>query len=236
MVLLPALRYHQHHHKLWTIFNSHPLPELNLYGSNLNDGLNLYGSNNIWQAQSPCGAVVSPDGTALYYSDSGQFWNSSGSNCLVRKLDLITKMVTTVAGVPLSCTSAYQGPLATNTSMTPKGLALYGSILYIAGKIGLRVYDDDDDDDSSEDNLSLSHLSRSSDAGNYVIWRLDLSTGIISLYAGTYGTSGYADGPATSAKFYIMTGIVVNPSTGDLYIADSVRESEIVLHYRGQER
>ena len=63
------------------------------------------------------------------------------------------------------------------------------------------------------------------DSGNNVIRMVTKSTGIISTVAGVaasgpgYGGDG---GPATSAQLYYPTGIAVDASNGNLYIADYI--------------
>jgi DNA-binding beta-propeller fold protein YncE len=55
--------------------------------------------------------------------------------------------------------------------------------------------------------------------GGHVIRRMDPQTQRVSLYAGTPNTAGYADGPATAAKFDQPHELRFHPS-GDLYISD----------------
>ena len=60
------------------------------------------------------------------------------------------------------------------------------------------------------------------DTENYIIRLVTKSTGVISTIAGT-GYSGYSGdgGSATNATLSSLEGIEVDPSTGNLYIADS---------------
>ncbi|MFZ4584145.1 MAG: hypothetical protein ACOYNI_02865 [Acidimicrobiia bacterium] len=57
----------------------------------------------------------------------------------------------------------------------------------------------------------------------YRVRRVNLSTGVISTYAGTMGSAGTAGdgGAATSATLGNVAGLAVDQTSGDLYIADS---------------
>ncbi|MFN4182903.1 MAG: Ig-like domain-containing protein, partial [bacterium] len=58
------------------------------------------------------------------------------------------------------------------------------------------------------------------DRGVNVIWRVTQS-GQMSLFAGVPGTSGYQDGPATSALFDLDEAGLTVDSTGNVYVADN---------------
>jgi len=58
-----------------------------------------------------------------------------------------------------------------------------------------------------------------SDATNHVIRAIDISSGMVSTYAGTPGDIGYRDGPADQAKFYFPLGIDIDAG-GAIYVAD----------------
>jgi hypothetical protein len=58
------------------------------------------------------------------------------------------------------------------------------------------------------------------DNNNHVIYRINVSTGAYTTFAGTYGTTGSADGTGTAASFYQPTGITYN-SAGFLYVTDT---------------
>ena len=88
--------------------------------------------------------------------------------------------------------------------------------------------------DSSNDYLYISDLY------NYVIRRVKMSTNIISLYAGTYGSSGSVNGAATSATFFGVRHIAMDSSnnmylaeTGDSKIRKITYSSSIVSTFAG---
>lgn len=58
------------------------------------------------------------------------------------------------------------------------------------------------------------------DSENHCIRKIALSNGYVSTFAGTPKSSGYVNGPASSAKFNKPIGLAIT-SEGDLYIGDS---------------
>jgi sugar lactone lactonase YvrE len=58
------------------------------------------------------------------------------------------------------------------------------------------------------------------DSGNSTIRKIT-GAGVVTTFAGTAGTSGTADGTGTAAQFSGPSGIAVNTTSGDLYVADS---------------
>ena len=58
------------------------------------------------------------------------------------------------------------------------------------------------------------------DTGNNVIRSLNLVSGNVSTFAGS-GVSGFLDGPALQAQFSSPSGISLDQSTGNIYIADT---------------
>ena len=71
------------------------------------------------------------------------------------------------------------------------------------------------------------------DTGNNVIREVDLNTGTITTFAGSYNAGpGYSGdgGPATAAQLSGPTGIAVD-SSGDLFIADS--DNEVIREVSG---
>jgi len=134
---------------------------------------------------------------SLYYpqviavDSAGNLFFFDTQNNVIRRLDKATGAISTVAG---NGTRGYTGDggLATSASFSsPQGLAF-----------------------DSAGNLFIA------DYYNYVIRRVDKTSGIVSTVAGT-GASGYTgdDGPATSAKLNNPSGIAVD-SSGNLFIAD----------------
>ncbi len=139
--------------------------------------------------QATSARLYSPNGvrvaaSALYIADS--------NNDRIRKVDLATGIITTVAGTG---TAGYSGDggLATAAQLyTPYNVALdAANNLYIA------------------------------DYGNQRIRKVDAATGIITTIAGT-GTAGTTGdgGPATSAQIYYPTGVAVAEGGTVVYLAD----------------
>ena len=129
----------------------------------------------------PFGAAVDANGN-LYYSDS--------QNCVVR--EIVGGVVQTVAGNG-NCNFSGDGGPATNATLNfPQGIALDGlGNLFIA------------------------------DAGNFVVRRVVLSTGIITTYAGTPGTQGFpTSGVAATSTPLSFPGGVAADANGNLFIAD----------------
>ena len=130
----------------------------------------------------PIGATVDASGN-LFIADT--------SNHRIRRVDAVTKVITTVAGDGTAGFSGDGGP-ATNANLSaPSGVAVDGAgNLFIA------------------------------DSGNQRVRRVDGSTGVITTVAGT-GTRGFSGdgGPATTASLNAPIGATVDAS-GNLFIVD----------------
>lgn len=104
----------------------------------------------------------------------------------------IAQIITTIAGTGVAGKTGDGGPATAATLNVPTGLAF-----------------------DNDGNLLIT------DQENYVVRKLNLSTGIITRIAGTYGV-GYHQGdggPALNATFYGPSGIAVD-KTGNIYIAE----------------
>ena len=141
-------------------------------------------------------SLSSPNSVVL--DGAGNLYIADSNNHAVRMVNIATGIITTIAGVP--GVQGYQGDggLATLANLnTPDSIAIdpINGYLYIA------------------------------DTGNSVIRKLNLSTGIISAFAGNH-TATYAGdgGPATSASLNTPWSVTVGPS-GQVYIADSGNHS-----------
>ncbi len=131
---------------------------------------------------SPQGLALD-NGNNLYFSDT--------HNHRIRKVNLVTGIVISIAGGGTPGFSGDNGPAAAAALNLPIALATDGSNnLYIA------------------------------DTGNQRIRRVDAATGIMTAVAGN-GTQGFAgdNGPATSASIDSPAGLAI--SGGSLYLADS---------------
>jgi sugar lactone lactonase YvrE len=122
---------------------------------------------------------------------AGNIYIADFFNCRIRKVTFSTGLISTVAG---NGTCAYSGNNVLATSAE----------LYHPNRVAL----------DAAGNIYLS------DAGDYRVRKVTVSTGMISNVAGngTYGFSG-DNGLATSAELYFPDGLAVD-SAGNIYIAD----------------
>ncbi len=131
--------------------------------------------------------------TSVVLDGAGNLYFADSNNHAVRMVSLATGIITTVAGVP--GVQGYQGDggsaILANLD-TPDAVAIdaVNGYLYIA------------------------------DTGNNVVRRVDLTTHVISAFAGNH-SAGYAgdNGPATSASLNGPWSVTVAPD-GQVYIAD----------------
>ncbi|HEX8292208.1 MAG TPA: thioredoxin-like domain-containing protein [Pyrinomonadaceae bacterium] len=150
-----------------------------------------------------------PQGLALDPSDDSALYVADTRNHLLRRVDLKARTVSTAAGTgsQLRDYSVRGGPALRTPLSSPWDLALAGRSLYIAM------------------------------AGPHQIWKLDLDSREVSVYAGT-GREARADGKrlgefedAAAATFAQPSGLAAGDGT--LYVADS--ESNIVRAVAGEE-
>ncbi len=135
----------------------------------------------------PKALALSPDGKTLYVSDSG--------NNMIRKIDLATGTVSTVAGKGALASGSDDGIGAAASFREPRGLAITpdGSILYVA------------------------------DTKNNLIRKVILATNAVSTLAGHPGFPGTDDGAGSSAYFNQPVTLALNGNT--LYVGDSSNAS-----------
>lgn len=120
----------------------------------------------------------------LYLCDSG--------NHAIRKMELSTGIVTTIAGSYPAVASGFLDNTGTSARFNnPRGIETDGTFLYIA------------------------------DSGNHAIRKIELSTGIVTTIAGAYpvATSGLIDNTGTSSRFNEPFDLTLD--RGILYIADT---------------
>jgi len=150
-----------------------------------------------------------PQGLALDPSDNSTLYVADTRNHLLRRVDLKAKTVETAAGTgaQLRDYSVRGGPALTTPLSSPWDLALAGRTLYVAM------------------------------AGPHQIWKLDLDTRQVSLYAGT-GREARTDGKrlgefedSDAATFAQPSGLAFG--AGVLYVSDA--ESNILRAVSGDE-
>jgi sugar lactone lactonase YvrE len=131
----------------------------------------------------PAGLALDGAGN-LYFADTG--------NDVIRRVDAVTGIITTVAGM-----GGDQGYSGDNGAATAATLSLPEGIAFDA-----------------QQNLYIA------DTGNNVIRRVDAVTGMITTFAGNGGAGYNGDNiPAISASFHSPWSVSVGPD-GGLYIAD----------------
>jgi hypothetical protein len=143
-----------------------------------------------------------PQGLALDAGANGAddvLYVADTENHLIRRVDLKTRTVTTIAGIGVQARTypgeegASVAPARTTALNSPWDLHLVGRRLYIAM------------------------------AGPHQIWRMNLSTSTISVFAGT-GREARGDGARLSASFAQPSGVTGDGTT--LYVADA--ESNVI--------
>jgi sugar lactone lactonase YvrE len=138
--------------------------------------------------------ILVPHGLALD-STAASLFLSDAVNNRIRKVDLVTGIITTIAGTGAAAFGGDGGPAAAARINGPRGIAL----------------------DAASRNLYIA------DRANQRIRKVDLTTGIITTVAGT-GVAGFnGDGiPATTARISSVHDLVVHG--GQLYLADTDNE------------
>lgn len=148
--------------------------------------------------------LYGPNGVA--FDASGNFYIADSMNNRIRKVDAVTKIITTVAGTGVAGYSGGNGVAATTARLDhPSGLSIdVSGNIYIA------------------------------DSNNNLIRRVDAATNIITTVAGT-GAAGFNGDNinAKKAEFRIPSGIAID-ATGNIFVADRgnsrVRIIDAVTH------
>jgi hypothetical protein len=176
---------------------------------------------------------VTTDGVSLFVADA--------LNNSIRKIDLSTSTVTTLAGD--GSLGATDGPGGSATFNWPHGITNDGNYIYVADqdnstirKVGIHTgmvttLAGSPGITGSIDGIgTAARFNRPSgittdgtnlyiaDSENAVIRKLVIATGEVSTLAGTSGLLGWADGTGTSASFWSPSGITTDGS--NLYVTD----------------
>ena len=177
---------------------------------------------------------ITTDGTNLYITD---YFNN-----LIRKLDIATGAVTTLAGT-IGVSGATDGTGTDAKFYWPVGITTDGSSLYVSDSMNNSIRK------ILISNGSVSTLAGSTSSGssdgfgtmasfkmpggittdgtflyvadssNCTIRKIVIASGYVSTLAGTAGSSGSEDGSATTARFLNPEGITSDGT--NLYVADS---------------
>ena len=141
-------------------------------------------------AAATAAVLIAPRNVAL--DSAGNLYIADKFNHRIRKVNLATKVISTVAGTGVGGFSGDGGPATSAKIYTPFGVALDAAgNLYIA------------DDD------------------NYRIRRVDAATGIITTVAGGGSSGSIGDGGLATAASLGETSSVAVDAGGNIYIADS---------------
>lgn len=170
---------------------------------------------------SPSDIAVTSDGTTLYVAERDA--------CLVRKVDVATSTVTTLAGRFGECKST-DATASDARFNTPQAIALDESagLLYIADLTGVRTLRLADATVSTvvavgggvgglikhptNNHLYLTRIPR------HVVVSIDLASPALTVIAGTNNAAGSSDGTGTSASFRNPRGLATDGTS--LFIAD----------------
>lgn len=134
--------------------------------------------------------------TDVQIGPDGRLYVAEKRNNDLRVIDLDAGTVSLFAGSPSAGSGSANGSLLAARFREPTALAWWK-------------------DGQSHDILFVG------DQGNRVIRKIDVTTGTVSTFAGTVGSFGGADGPPGTGKFRYIFDLVVDPATGNLYVADS---------------
>ncbi len=142
------------------------------------------GASSIARFNSPAG--ITTDGVSLFVADS--------LNRAIRKIDIATGVVTTLAGNPANVIALTDGIGAAATFLKPTGITTDGTSLYVV--------------DSS------------------TIRKVGITTGAVTTIAGSISV-GFLDATGTAALFNLPTAIATDGT--NLYLTDNRRVRKLVI-------
>jgi len=165
-------------------------------------------------------------------------------NQTVRKIDITSGVVTTIAGYAGTQGSADNASGSSARFNYPFGIAvdasnnLYitdtlnqtirvissaGAVTTLAGTVGTSGFKDDTGTSAKFNNPAGIATDGTNlfvaDSSNHVIRKVVISSGVVTTFAGTVGTAGSTDGTGTAAKFNTPTGLTMD-NAGNLYVSD----------------
>ncbi len=128
---------------------------------------------------------------SVFADASANIYFSELGNSVIRRIDHATNVISTVAGNGTTGYSGDGGPATASVLYSPEQIFVNSSGIYFA------------------------------DAGNHVIRKINLTTGVISTIAGN-GTAGYTGdgGQATDANLGVPFGVCLD-NAGNIFIADA---------------
>jgi len=186
---------------------------------------------------------ITTDGTALYVADTG--------NHTIRKIDLATADVTTLAGLADAPGSA-DGIGGAARFQQPMGIvsAPTGSLIYVADYVNHTIRTVDKYTGEVKTLAGAAGLTGSTDgigaaarfrfpAGlatdgtslyvadnvNSTIRKVDMATGAVTTLAGSAGDAGFNDTTGSSSRFNHPFGVAWDDTTRSLYVADTNNNS-----------
>jgi len=165
-------------------------------------------------------------------------------NQTVRKIDITSGVVTTIAGYAGTIGSADNASGSSARFNYPFGIAvdasnnLYitdtlnqtirvissaGAVTTLAGTVGTAGSANGTGTAATFNNpagiaTDVTNLFVA-DSSNHVIRKVVISSGVVTTFAGTVGTAGSTDGTGTAAKFNTPTGLTMD-NAGNLYVSD----------------
>lgn len=148
----------------------------------------------------PMGVVVDSTGTNLYVADT--------NNCAIRKIEISTGEVTTLAG---SETVSEEVEFYGSADGTGSAARFYSPRSIAIDRTGTNLY--------------------VADTENSIIRKIVISTGKVTTLAGSAGVNDFADGIGPAARFHKPQGVTVDSTETYLYVADTcnnaIRKIEI---------
>lgn len=174
----------------------------------------------------------------------GTLYVADTNNHTIRKIELTTDSVSTLAGSP-GMSGAVNGSGAQARFNAPEGVAVLGGNIYVAdtdnheireispsgsvttvaGAPGISGSSDGIGGDARFDfpadlTVESDGTLYVADTDNHTVRSIALSTGIVTTVAGSAGNSGSTDGVGSAARFFAPAGIASDQS-GNIYVVDT---------------